>query len=238
MSVVLDFEFGRIEGLEAHAKRVKGERKEEKRKAARRSSQRAAKLDARSSGRGVNSSRARQRVETVGSLALDWRVDEYAWTISEDIRAAFFLAAGDERAYRKDGDRPARFAEHQEFAFTLAGTAYTAHIGKPYLTFGRWMARLCFDGLNCDVFFAISLAQLDALMTYPAMSAPMLSIVPKQERAAASWEPSESARRWTRAMIGAAGYGAYQMAYDLVEQYVIADTSGLFRVVAGDVIEI
>lgn len=184
-----------------------------------RSSNRGARLDEHSSNRGVSGGRAARRVLMNGTAALDWSADELAFQISEDIRLAFIVEAGRERDYARDGGEPARYAEGAVFVLRLAGAAYAVHTGKPYSVGGRWYAVLYFDGLTCDVHFAVTLAQLEAVVSIspalvlvekpaalPTPNAPVALLPARTPRP--GYMPPPSAMLYGRALYAAAIYCA------------------------------
>lgn len=200
----------------------------------RKSSNRAIGLDNRSSANGVNTSRARRVVETVGNLALEWTADEYSFSVSEEMFSLFTASAGHERDYERDAHNTPAICEGA-YRLRLGGEIYRVSISAPYPFERRWRTVVTFDDMPGNVKFAVTLAQLVAVLDI----APTLSIVPKSSPATPpTWEPSASALRWTACMIGAAGCMSDEV-YDLSRcPAAVADTSGLFRIVAGYVIEI
>lgn len=198
----------------------------------RKSTNRAIGLDNRSSANGVNSSRARRVVETVGTAALEWTADDYSFSVSEEMLALVNREAGYAHEQARDGqDAPALGAG--AYRIRLGGEIYRVSISEPYQMERRRWVIVTFEDMNCNVRFPVTLAQLVKVIDI----APVLAIV--QKPVAPVWMPSEAALRWTAAMCAVAGYCAYHMAYDLTDALCIPDTSGLFRVSAdGYVIEI
>lgn len=213
------------------------QRNEQKHRRMRKSTNRAISLDNRSSANGVSTGRAQRRVLTDGSAALVCEVDDYSFTVSEEMYALFVSEAGQMRDYATDA-RNAPTLEAGAYRVRLAGEIHYVSISAPYLVMGRWHAVMTFDDMPGNIKFAVTLAQLAKVLDI----APALSIVEKQAPTPV-WEPSASALRWTACMCAAAEALAEQDktngVYDLTTcDAALVDTSGLFRVVAGYVVEI